>query len=246
MTEKPDTWQINRSIGRFKGDRRALVLLVLLAIGVAAWGWLESNPHYNPWAPLDLRDPVGPATASKLAALKDDPELCRAVLDESNVSYTVLEPAGEGPCLRDDRTQLTDYPLNPATPAATCPVAAALAMWRTKTLDPAAQEIFGSEIAQIQHYGTYACRRLYWRDDGPWSEHATGNAIDISGFVLADGRQISVLNDWDGDEDEQRFLRRVRDGACQVFATALSPDYNAQHADHFHFDQAGSWSGVCR
>ena len=30
----------------------------------------------------------------------------------------------------------------------------------------------------------------------------------------------------------------VRDGACDLFATVLSPDYNAAHADHLHFDQA--------
>ena len=70
--------------------------------------------------------------------------------------------------------------------------------------------------------------------------------IDIAGFVLEDGRRISVLRDWNDDEEERRFLRVVRDGACGVFATVLSPDYNAAHADHFHFDQAARWSGVCR
>ena len=28
------------------------------------------------------------------------------------------------------------------------------------------------------------------------SEHAFGNAIDVSGFKLADGREISVVRDW--------------------------------------------------
>ena len=45
------------------------------------------------------------------------------------------------------------------------------------------------------------------------------------------------------------FLREVRDGACDLFATVLSPDYNAAHADHFHLDQAArgaiGWRG-CR
>jgi len=36
-----------------------------------------------------------------------------------------------------------------------------------------------------------------------------------------------------------QFLRKVRDGACQVFLTTLSPDYNAQHHDHFHLDMGG-------
>ena len=41
-------------------------------------------------------------------------------------------------------------------------------------------------------------------------------------------------------------LRRVRDGACRGFSTVLSPEYNAAHRDHFHFDMAGRWGGVCR
>ena len=52
-----------------------------------------------------------------------------------------------------------------------------------------------------------------------------------------------------GDPAERRFLRRVRDGACGLFATVLSPDYNAAHRDHLHLDQAdrgmGGWRS-CR
>ena len=99
---------------------------------------------------------------------------------------------------------------------------------------------------QIEHLGSYSCRRLYGRGEGPWSQHATGNAIDIAGFVLADGRRISVLHDWSGSDGEAQFLHRARDGACGAFATVLSPDYNAAHRDHLHLDMGGNWSGLCR
>ncbi|RZL73462.1 MAG: extensin, partial [Sphingomonas sp.] len=48
--------------------------------------------------------------------------------------------------------------------------------------------------------------------------------------------------DWKGDDPKAAFLRDVRDGACQLFATTLSPDYNAAHADHLHLDQANRGS----
>jgi hypothetical protein len=126
-------------------------------------------------------------------------------------------------------------------------VAAAFELWLRQGVQPAARELLGSPVARLEHFGTYSCRRLYGRGEGPWSEHATGNAIDIGGFVLEDGRRLTLLGDWQGDDQEAAFLRRVRDEACSVFGTVLSPDYNAAHADHLHLDQeARGFGGVCR
>ena len=230
----------------FRAARRALFALVPLLLAIAGWQWLQNHPQHNPWAPLDLNDPPGWATRTKLARLKEDVGACRAVLARSEVAFTALDAAGEGECARPDRTRLGDYPLSPDTPPVTCPVAIALELWRRDSLAPAARQILGSDIARIEHLGAFSCRRMYGASEGRWSEHATGNAIDIAGFVLEDGRRISVLGDWDAEGAEARFLRAVRDGACKSFATVLSPDYNAAHADHFHPDQDGRWSGVCR
>ena len=230
----------------FRAARRALFALVPLLLAIAGWQWLQNHPQHNPWAPLDLRDPPGWATRTKLARLKEDVGACRAVLARSDIAFTALDAAGEGECARPDRTRLGDYPLSPDTPPVTCPVAIALELWRRDSVAPAARRILGSDIARIEHLGAFSCRRMYGASEGRWSEHATGNAIDIAGFVLEDGRRISVLGDWDGEGTEARFLREVRDGACKSFATVLSPEYNAAHADHFHLDQDGRWSGLCR
>ena len=126
-------------------------------------------------------------------------------------------------------------------------MAAALELWLEREVQPEALAIYGQEIARIEHLGSYSCRRLYGADEGPWSEHATGNAIDIAGFVLADGRRIGVLSGWGGAGDDAQFLRAVRNSACNYFGTVLSPDYNAAHADHFHLDQqVRGFGGVCR
>lgn len=223
-----------------------MVALAFMIAGVAGWQWLLAHPQHNPYAPLDLRDPPGWATRTKLRTLKDDVEECRAVLARSEIAFTALPTTGEGACLRADRTRLGDFPLAPDTPAVTCPVAAALEIWRRNSVIPAARKILGSEVVRIEHLGAYSCRRMYGGADGPWSEHATANAIDIAGFVLKDGRRISVLTDWKGSGAKAEFLRAVRTGACHTFATVLSPDYNAAHADHFHLDQDARWSGVCR
>lgn len=241
--------QISRTVEGFALDRAIIGLLAVLALLVGARAWLAENPQHNPWAPLDLRHPPGWATQSKLAALREDPEQCRAVLERSDVAFEVLPPAGEGACARPDRTVLTATPLAPAGRPSTCRVAAGVEMWLRQGVQPAAQSILGSPVERIEHLGIFACRRIYGSASGNWSQHATGNAIDIGAFVLEDGRRISVLADWSADagDPEATFLRAVRDSACDIFGTVLSPEYNAAHADHFHLDQqARGFGGVCR
>ena len=57
---------------------------------------------------------------------------------------------------------------------------------------------------------------------------------------MKDGREISVLKDWPKNTPEGKFLREVRNDACNYFRGVLSPDYNKAHANHFHLDM-GRW-----
>ena len=119
----------------------------------------------------------------------------------------------------------------------TCQLALALSIWRRQSLEPAAREILGSDVVQIDHFGAYACRNV---NNGVGSSrisaHAQAAALDFAGVRLRDGRRITVTGDWSGDAPEARFLRRIRDDACRVFGTVLSPDYNAVHHDHLHLE----------
>jgi hypothetical protein len=128
--------------------------------------------------------------------------------------------------------------LQPAGAQATCAVDAGLARWLRHGVQPAAAAFLGSRVVALEHFGTNNCRRIGGGDRGGWSEHATGNAIDIAAFKLADGRRIIVRRDWTGQQKPAAFLHAVRDAACGEFTTVLSPDYNAAHAGHLHLDQA--------
>ena len=233
--------------GRFPFDRVVLAVLVVGGLALATRAWLADHPQHNPWAPLDLRDPPGWATRSKLATLREHPVECRAVLERSGVAFVALPAEGEGECLRADRTVLSAAPLVPSPPPTTCAVGAGFELWLRSGVQPAAEQILGARVERVEHLGAYSCRRLYGRGSGRWSEHASGNALDVAAFVLDDGRRISIATDWAGDGEGAVFLRRARDEACGVFGTVLSPDYNAAHADHFHLDQAArTFGGVCR
>ncbi len=119
----------------------------------------------------------------------------------------------------------------------TCQTALALSIWRRQSLEPAAREILGSDVVQIDHMGAYACRNV---NNGVGSNrisaHSQAAALDFAGVRLRDGRRITVTKDWNGDTPEARFLKRIRDDACRTFGTTLSPDYNAVHYDHLHLE----------
>ncbi|MCP3735608.1 extensin family protein [Sphingomonas sp. RP10(2022)] len=208
------------------------------------WAWARGRPQDMPWTPLDLGAPIGLSTGRKLTALTGNFALCRAKLDAAGVRYTALPPRdGGGGCGYDDAVRFGEggargIAFHPAGLGIACPVAAALAMWEWDVVQPAAQRHFGDRVASIDHFGSYSCRRIYGRDAGTMSEHATADAVDIAGFRLADGTRITVVGDWRGDGAKAAFLREVRDGACRLFSTTLSPDYNAAHRDHLHLDQA--------
>jgi len=217
---------------------------VVIALGLILWATMRGRPQDLPWTPLDLGQPIGAATRGKLVALGEDFPACRALLDRAGVAYAALPPrSGEGQCGYRDGVRFAPggarrISFAPASLGVACPVAAALAMWEWNVIQPAAERHFGSKVVGIDHFGSYSCRRLYGRDAGNWSEHSTADAVDIAGFRLADGTRITVARDWTKGGAKAGFLRDVRDGACTVFATTLSPDYNAAHADHFHLDQA--------
>lgn len=126
----------------------------------------------------------------------------------------------------------------------TCPVSAAFAAWARFGVDRAAQQVFGSPLASIQTMGSFACRNV--AGTSRRSAHASADAIDIGGFVLADGRRISVKDGWQGNSQEREFLRIVQRSACRRFGTVLSPDYNAAHHDHLHLEGVIEGNSYCR
>lgn len=223
---------------------KSLLALALAGFaGLLAVGYARQRPEDLPWTPLDLGDPVGAFTGRKLAALTGDADACEAVLSRAGVRFVNLPPVSRGQCGYADAVRLGTggarrIGFAPAELGTSCSVAAGLALWEWNVVQPAAARHLGSSVTTIDHFGSFSCRRLYGRSEGAWSEHATADAIDIAGFRLADGTRVSVAGDWSGGGAKAAFLRDVRDGACPLFSTVLSPDYNRAHRDHLHLDQA--------
>ncbi|MDG2003804.1 MAG: extensin family protein [Novosphingobium sp.] len=175
---------------------------------------------------------------------------CLAQLGSTNANFSPLPDQyfGSGcstlnsvklASLRSDTSVLSLGNLGPVT----CPMANSFAGWARFGVDRAARQILGSRLIKIETMGSYACRNV--AGTSRRSGHATANAIDVSAFVLADGRRISVLQGWNTFSDEERrFLRIVHQSACKRFGTVLGPEYNAAHKDHFHLEANGK--SFCR
>lgn len=137
--------------------------------------------------------------------------------------------------LAGDRAPLSISNLGPVR----CGTAKAFNDWARFGVDRAAREILGSPVERIETFGSYACRNVAGTERR--SAHARAEAIDVSGFVLADGRRIVLKRDWNGgDAATREFLRVVHSSACKRFGTVLGPEYNTAHADHFHLEGTGA------
>ncbi len=116
-----------------------------------------------------------------------------------------------------------------------CDVASTLAAFMRDSVDPIARQKLGASVTEVRVAATYACRSRNGVKGAKLSEHAKGNAIDISAFKVK-GEWIVV-----GGKNglaQNAFLRDVRKAACGPFTTVLGPGSDAYHADHFHFDLA--------
>ena len=125
-----------------------------------------------------------------------------------------------------------------------CRTAKALKSWVGGSVKRELRDFGG--VARLRVAAHYVCRTRNNKPGAKVSEHGKGRAIDISGFVLNSGREITVAGDW-GRGSAGNALRRMHGAACGPFGTVLGPKADRYHQDHFHFDTARYRSGAyCR
>ncbi len=196
--------------------------------GTPAYG----APAYgvSPGGPVSLRAPgVGP-----------NQDYSRLPGDGSPPSYA--PPPGDsyrtprlGPGLGNSYAASGPVAIKPTATLA-CPIVSVLDHWLAESVQPAAQRWFGMRVVEIKQISAYSCRGMNGDPNAHISEHAFGNALDIAGFTLADGRHITVKDGWRGLPEEQGFLRDIEAAACRQFTTVLAPGSNVYHYDHIHVD----------
>lgn len=202
----------------------------------------------------ERRTSASAAAPARSVAMPRNPQTgqCMAELRQLGAQYTpVPDRYVDQGCAIVGTVQLASLPSDTASfgvtnlGPVTCEVSQAFTGWARYGADRAARQILGSPIRSIETFGSYSCRNV--AGSGRRSAHATGAAIDISGFVLEDGRRITIKNAWFGGSDREReFLRVIQQSACKRFDTVLGPEYNAAHHDHLHLEGVIGTKSYCR
>ncbi|GGD65435.1 extensin-like domain-containing protein [Croceicoccus mobilis] len=189
-----------------------------------------------------------PTPRPTIAPASESERICRRELAELGADFVPLPNLSAGSCsssnavtlyhLASDNSRVTVTNL----PRISCTLSQTLSNWTRYGVSRAAQQMLGSPVVKVETFGSYNCRNV--AGSSRRSAHSTASAVDISGFVLADGRRITVKAGWNGSAAERRFLRVIHGSACKRFGTVLGPDYNAAHEDHLHLEAGGD--GFCR
>jgi len=224
--------------------------LALLCAGAS----LLAGCSVLPEQAAERRTTSSAATPARSVAIARSPATaqCLTELHRTGADYTpVPDRYAEAGCailgsvrlasLQSDTASLGVTNLGPVK----CEVSQVFSAWARYGVDRAARQILGSPVRNIETFGSYACRNV--AGSNRRSAHATGAAIDISGFVLEDGRRITVAGAWHGGTPrEQQFLRVVQQSACKRFDTVLGPEYNSAHHDHLHLEGVIGTKSYCR
>jgi len=149
--------------------------------------------------PVYITEPIDGTTRGRLLNAVDTPEACATWLAGAGLSFrpvadrtedTYCQVTGAGSLI--DAAPRTDAVLAPARPMMACDLAAAVAIWRRQSVEPAARALLGTDVRQIDHLGVYACRGVGDPISGRPSAHARAQAIDSPAFAWpTDGASAS-------------------------------------------------------
>jgi hypothetical protein len=230
--------------------RIVLTLLALLCGCHAAFADRVPLPRAKPASPMERyefsRAPTTAPSAIRHSGLitAQPPSSCVERLAKIAQFASLPEVTGPGECgiadvVRLENIVMPDGSMVAVSPYATlgCPMAEALAQWM-RDIGPAANE-FGSPPAAITNQSAYVCRGRNGNPAAKLSEHGRGNALDVASIKLANGRLLDLTN----RSVSEDFRRRVRDAACDRFATVLGPGSDRFHETHVHLDLAERKNG---
>jgi hypothetical protein len=224
-------------------SRAVVAVVVLLLASATALAQSIPLPREKPDATSKTEDAASETDAA--ASHTEDvvqPSTCFQDMETAGVVARRAEGfIGDGECLIEDPVVLEAVDTRnglvslPAHPILDCRFAAAFAAWLSEVVSPVAASLLGSPVDEVVTGPGHQGRN---RAGGRLSEHAIGNAVDVSGIRLVGGRRVGVETMVTARDADLEFLRAISASACGYFTTVLGPGSDAAHSDHLHLDLA--------
>lgn len=212
-------------------SRFGLAILLGIAAGAPA-AWSGQSPP--------AAAPHGAAVGSPAPA--DPVQECLADLKAANVQFRPLGAVMKDGCTVEGAVELdaVTSPFGkvslPGKPTLTCAFARQFATWVRDVAAPLTPAYMGSRLAAIDTGTSFACRNRYDKPGEKVSEHAKGDAIDVTAFALENGERLTVKDSSASDKIDGVLMKTFRATGCGYFTTILGPGSNDAHKEHFHFD----------
>ena len=196
-----------------------------------------------PRRPADLtpiETPGGKTTPAPEPEKLAGPSACSATFTErGGIALPAVSDSGSGACAVEDPVTFQSVAMPDGSKVeldsaitVRCTFALEIVNWVREDL-PGIMTRENGKLTKLVGVGGHACRPRNGVAGAPISEHAIGNALDLSGLRLRDGRTVSLA----GRDDTAHSLRdALQKSACARFSTVLGPGSDSSHKDHLHLD----------
>ena len=142
-------------------------------------------------------------------------EECAQLLGPLGLTVEIAKPLRTGQCGTPAPIVLRRVGAVEIMPPAVvnCRIAAKLSEWVEQKLQPIAREVLNMPVMRIVNASAYMCRQRIGSSNARLSEHSFANALDVSAFVMTDGRTIDLLTHWGATGRDRHTQATLGEGA---------------------------------
>lgn len=186
---------------------------------------------------------VKTASIAPQAATPIGPSDCEQSLRNGKVQFDAVPASfGDATCPIVDPVRLHSVATPsgvvnfPEGPVFNCRFARQFALWVSDTGSAVVLAQMNKRLERLATGPGYDCRHRNGDSSAKMSEHAAGDAVDITSMTVADGTTIHMADAINPASPSYAVLRALRTTACGYFTTVLGPGANEAHKEHYHFD----------
>jgi len=240
--------------------RAFLITTIVLAFQLRASSAPNAeSPPFPPPRPDDATTPPSPHNIAPAEQAKPAPTIDQACLDRLRAvgiefEVVTLPPVANPGCVIETPVRLKAIKLPPRwrtsiglpeEPTLSCQFGERFGHWLRDLVAPLIAGELAVELKSVHTGPGYECRNRNRAETGEISAHASGLAVDVASFELANGRTLAIKPN--GDEHLRATVDAIRVAACGWFTTVLGPGSDAAHAEHMHVDilQHGTSDRYC-